>query len=247
MVVDRTAEWSATLPGIRQVAVLGAIALFGTAGCAAEGTSGSPQENISPVAQRSSVISRENIEVQLQPARVKAGQKVWILANCPIPEGGPEHRGTAASKAFRAPVALDPILATPSPSASAGATPAARPWVRGQAVVATGVAPGVYDVNARCEGTNDTGKAGLRVVGEGKKDEPTDKPADKPRDNDGPRSTPKPKRTIISTHAPGTGGGGTAARDTGGAPGMPSGVAVVVLVTVLAGGAGVAAARRRRP
>lgn len=232
------------MPRVRGVAVLGAIALFGVVGCAAEANPGSPGESVSPVA-RQTAISRENIEVQLQPARVKAGEKVWVLANCPIPEGGPEHRGTSSSLAFRAPVTLDPIMATPSPSASAGATPAARPWVRGQAVVAPGTDAGVYDVNARCEGTNDTGKASLRVVADGKpSDRPTDGPSEKPTGK--PSSTPKATRTVISTHGPGTGGGGTAADGPHGDSGMPFGVTGVLLGVALAGGVGVAVARRRR-
>ncbi|OUC95515.1 hypothetical protein CA984_18500 [Streptosporangium minutum] len=200
-------------------------------GCTAEANSGSPGGTASPAVPETG-ISRQDIEVQLQPARVKAGQKVWVLANCPIPEGGPEHRGTASSQIFRTPVTLDPILTTPSPAPSASATPVAKPWVRGQATVAAGSKAGVYDVNARCEGTNDTGKASLRIVTDVK---PT--PKDTP--------TSKPTRTIISTHAPGTGGGGTAA----GGPqdsGMPLGVGGALLAAVLAGGVGFAVVRRRR-
>ncbi|MFJ2030368.1 hypothetical protein [Streptosporangium sp. NPDC087985] len=223
------------MPRVKRVAVLGAIALFGMAGmvgCAAEAESGSPAGATSTTGPETGV-SRQDIEVQLQPARVKAGQKVWVLANCPIPEGGPEHRGTASSQIFRTPVTLDPILTTPSPAPSASATPVAKPWVRGQAMVATGSAAGVYDVNARCEGTNDTGKASLRVVADA-----TPAPKDTP--------TAKPTRTVISTHAPGTGGGGTAA----GGPqdsGMPYGVTGALLAAALAGGVGFAVVRRRRP
>ncbi|MGV9775803.1 hypothetical protein [Streptosporangium sp. NPDC003464] len=206
--------------------------MAGMVGCTAEANSGAPTGTASPTASGSG-ISRQDIEVQLQPARVKAGQKVWVLANCPIPQGGPEHRGTASSKIFRTPVTLDPILTTPTPVPSASATPVAKPWVRGQATVATGSAAGVYDVNARCEGTNDTGKASLRVVTDAK---PT--PKDTP--------TSKPTRTVISTHAPGTGGGGTAAGGPQDA-GMPSGVTWALVAAVLAGGIGFVAVRRRRP
>ncbi|MFD8560825.1 hypothetical protein ACWDOR_07010 [Streptosporangium canum] len=222
------------MPRVKRVAVLGTITLLGVAGmvgCTAEANSGSPGGTASPAVPETG-ISRQDIEVQLQPARVKAGQKVWVLANCPIPEGGPEHRGTASSQIFRTPVTLDPILTTPSPAPSASATPVAKPWVRGQAIVAAGSKAGVYDVNARCEGTNDTGKASLRIVTDVK---PT--PKDTP--------TSKPTRTIISTHAPGTGGGGTAA----GGPqdsGMPFGVGGALLAVVLAGGVGFAVVRRRR-
>ncbi|MEV8633128.1 hypothetical protein AB0395_15855 [Streptosporangium sp. NPDC051023] len=220
------------MPRVKRVAVLGAAALFGVAGCTAQASSGGPEANASPAAQQTT-ISRQDIEVQLQPARVKAGQKVWVLANCPIPEGGPEHRGTASSQVFRAPVTLDPILATPSPAASATSTPTARPWVRGQATVAESAKAGVYDVNTRCEGTNDTGKASLRIVADaGSTSEPT--------------SRSRPTRTVISTHGPGTGGGGTAAGGPHDDQGMPFGVTGTLLVVALAGGAGFMIVRRRR-
>ncbi|MFF5211748.1 hypothetical protein [Streptosporangium sp. NPDC000396] len=219
------------MPRVKRVAVLGAIALFGVAGCTAEANSGNPVSASSPTGQEKA-ISREDIEVQLQPGRARAGQKVWVLANCPIPQGGPEHRGTASSRIFRTPITLDPILTTPSPAPSAGATPVAKPWVRGQATVAAGAEAGVYEVNARCEGTNDTGKASLRIVADSKPSKPS--------------TTPRPTRTVISTHGPGTGGGGTAAggpRDTG----MPFGVTGALLAAALAGGLGFAIVRRRRP
>ena len=148
----------------------------------------------------------------------------------PDPQGGPEHRGTASSKIFRIPVTLDPILTTPTPDPSATATPTPRPWVRGQATVAAGTAVGVYEINARCDGTNDTGKANLRIVA-----------------STTPSATPKPSttRTVISTRAPETGGGGTAA----GGPedsSMPLGMTGLLLGAALAGGIGFAVVRRRR-
>ncbi len=158
---------------------------------------------------------------------------MWVLANCPIPQGGPEHRGTASSRIFRTPVTLDPILATPTPDPASTATPTPRPWVRGQATVAAGVAAGVHEVNARCEGTNDTGSANLRIVAD---TEPSPTPTD---------PTSRPTRTIISTEAPGTGGGGTAA----GGPddsSAPIGTTGVLLALALAGGIGIAVVRRRR-
>ena len=217
------------MPRVKRVAVLGAIALFGMVGCTAEANSGSPTGTPTPTSSEPGS-SRQDIEVQLQPARAKAGDKVWVLANCPIPQGGPEHRGTASSVIFLAPVTLEPILTTPSPNPSATSTPAPRPWVRGQGTVATDTAVGVHEINARCEGTNDTGKANLRVVA-----------------NTTPSATPKPSttRTIISTRAPETGGGGTAA----GGPadsGMPLGTTGVLLGVALAGGIGFAVVRRRR-
>ncbi|MEU3163572.1 hypothetical protein [Streptosporangium sp. NPDC006930] len=221
------------MPSVKRVAVVGAILLFGLVGCSAGAESADPSGTPTP-APPDSGISRQDIEVQLQPARAKAGQKVWILANCPIPQGGPEHRGTASSKIFRTPVTLDPILATPTPDPASTATPTPRPWVRGQATVAEGTAPGIHEVNARCEGTNDTGKANLRIVAD---TEPSSTPTSDP--------TSKPTRTIISTEAPGTGGGGTAA----GGPndsGAPIGTTGVLLALALAGGIGIAVVRRRR-
>ncbi|GAA2864635.1 hypothetical protein GCM10010517_23840 [Streptosporangium fragile] len=221
------------MPSVKHVAVLGAIAIFGMAGCTAEANTGSPS-GTPTAAPPDTGVSREDIEVQLQPARARAGQKVWVLANCPIPQGGPEHRGTASSRIFRTPVTLEPILATPTPAASGTATPIPRPWVRGQATVADGTATGIYEVNARCEGTNDTGKASLRIVDD---TQPSASPTAKP--------SSKPTRTIISTEAPHTGGGGTAAGgpDDGS---MPIGMPGVLLGVALAGGIGVVIARRRR-
>ncbi|WP_436761181.1 hypothetical protein [Streptosporangium sp. V21-05] len=221
------------MPSVKRVAVLGAILLFGLVGCSAGAESASPTGTPTPTPPDSG-ISRQDIEVQLQPARAKAGQKVWILANCPIPQGGPEHRGTASSRIFRTPVTLDPILATPTPDPASTATPTPRPWVRGQATVAEGTAPGVHEVNARCEGTNDTGKANLRIVPD---TEPSSTPSEEP--------TSRPTRTIISTEAPGTGGGGTAAGGPG-ESGAPIGTTGILLALALAGGIGIAVVRRRR-
>ncbi|GAA3422852.1 hypothetical protein GCM10018953_00350 [Streptosporangium nondiastaticum] len=237
------------MPSVKHAAVLGAtlggLTLLGVTGCTAEADSGSGATT-SPAASQTSV-SRGDIEVQLQPARVKAGQKVWILANCPIPQGGPEHRGTGSSRIFRTAVTLDPILVTPSPAPSSSAAPTARPWVRGQATVAPGTAAGVYEVNARCEGTNDTGKASLRVVGDAKPSaKPTAEPSEEASDEPTRKPKPRPTRTVISTRAPSTGGGGTAA----GGPeddGTPLGVPGVLLAAALLGGTGVVIARRRRP
>ncbi|MFF0307264.1 hypothetical protein ACFYSC_07545 [Streptosporangium sp. NPDC004379] len=232
------------MPSVKHAAVLGAtlggLALLGVTGCTAEADS-EPGATTSPAASQTSA-GRGDIEVQLQPARVKAGQKVWILANCPIPQGGPEHRGTGSSRIFRTAVTLDPILVTPSPAPSSSATPTPRPWVRGQATVAPGTAAGVYEVNARCEGTNDTGKASLRVVGETR---PSAAPTEEASEEPTRRPRPRPTRTVISTRAPSTGGGGTAA----GGPdddGSPLGVPGVLLAAALVGGTGVAIARRRR-
>ncbi|GGS80886.1 hypothetical protein GCM10010156_44590 [Planobispora rosea] len=219
------------MPRVKRVAVLGALGgavLLGTVGCTAEANSGNPTGTPTPVVSQPGA-ARANIEVQLQPATLRPGQKVWILANCPIPQGGPQHRGTARSEAFLTAVTLDPILVTPTPAPTGTATPTPRPWVRGQATVAEETEPNVYAVNVRCEGTNDTGTANLRVMA---------------------TSTPSPRptttRTPISTRGPGTGGGGTAA----GGPedsGMPAGMTGVLLAAALAGGIGLAVVRRRRP
>ncbi|MFC4057767.1 hypothetical protein ACFOWE_05650 [Planomonospora corallina] len=208
-----------------RVAAVGAIALIGMTGCTAEPEAENAAATSSPGA---TAPGRADIEVQLQPARVKAGEKVWVLANCPIPQGGPEHRGTASSEVFRTPVTLDPILATPTPVPSGTATPTPRPWVRGQATVAGGVKPGVYDINARCEGTNDTGTASLRVVADST-----------------PSARPTTTRTPVSTKAPHTGGGGTAAGGPEDA-GTPLGAAGVLVAALLAGGVGIAVVRHRR-
>ncbi|GGL06083.1 hypothetical protein GCM10014719_05440 [Planomonospora parontospora subsp. antibiotica] len=215
------------MPRVKRVAVLGAIALIGMTGCTAEPETENAAATSSPAVTATGA-GRVDIEIQLQPARAEAGDKVWVLANCPIPQGGPEHRGTASSEIFRTPVTLDPILVTPTPAPEGTATPTPRPWVRGQATIADGVEPGVYDVNARCEGTNDTGTADLRIVADST-----------------PSAKPTTTRKPVSTKAPHTGGGGTAA----GGPddsGMPMGTTGLLLAAALAGGVGFAVVRRRR-
>ncbi|GIH75831.1 hypothetical protein [Planobispora longispora] len=217
------------MPRVKRVAVLGALGvtvLVGTVGCTAEANS-NPTGTPTPAVSRSGA-ARANIEVQLQPDRLRAGQRVWILANCPIPQGGPQHRGTASSEAFLTAVTLDPIPATASPAPPGTATPLPRPWVRGQATVADDTEPGEYVINVRCDGTNDTGTANLRVLVDST-----------------PTARPTTTRTPISTRGPGTGGGGTAA----GGPedsGMPAGMTGVLLAAALAGGVGLAVVRRRR-
>ncbi|MBG0827784.1 hypothetical protein HS041_08405 [Planomonospora sp. ID67723] len=218
------------MPRVKRVAVLGALgvtALVVTTGCTAE-ASGSPTGTPSPTVSQTGA-GRADIEVQLQPASVRAGGKVWVLANCPIPQGGPQHRGIASSEVFDTAVTLDPILVTPTPAPSGTATPTPRPWVRGQATVADDAEVGVYDINARCEGTNDTGTAALRILPDST-----------------PTARPTTTRTPISTRGPGTGGGGTAAGGPGDS-GMPLGVTGALLAAALAGGVGLAVVRRRRP
>ncbi|MCG5217184.1 hypothetical protein [Streptosporangium sp. KLBMP 9127] len=205
---------------VRHVAIVGAIAVFGAVGCTAEaGTGGSaPTPAATPTA--SPMAGREDITVRLNPDRVIEGETstVWILANCPVPTGGPEHSGTGNSDAFVRAVTLEPV---PPPTSKASPTstaaPEAVPWVRGDARVPRGTDKGTYNVDVKCEGTNDTGRAKLRVAAE---------------------------PSVVPTKAPRAGGGGTAAaaEDTG----VPMGVTGLALVLALAGGIGVAVVRRRR-
>ncbi|GAA3317212.1 hypothetical protein GCM10020219_038130 [Nonomuraea dietziae] len=153
---------------------------------------------------------------------------VWILANCPVPTGGPEHSGTATSKAFLAAVTLDPVPPpTPTATPTTTATPAPVPWVRGDAQVSSTMKRGNYAVSVKCDGTNDTGRATLRVVAAG------------------PTATPTSTRTVVPTKAPGAGGGGTFAKGAEDESGVPFGPAGVLLGLALAGGIGLALRRRR--
>lgn len=172
--------------------------------------------------------SRPTISVQLNPDRVPAGEttSVWILAHCPVPTGGPDHTGTAASKAFvNGSATLDSVPAasvTPSPSASpAGASP----WVRGEAQVPGTVRRGSYRVDVKCDGTNDLGRATLRVVAP-------------PSDDDTPTGLP--------SRAPRAGGGGTYAQDTADESSIPLGPAGALVALALAAGVGIAIKRRTR-
>jgi hypothetical protein len=167
------------------------------------------------------VTTREDITVRLSPDRVVEGEasSVWILANCPVPQTGPEHSGTANSEAFLRAVTLDPVPPpTPTASPTSTAAPAPVPWVRGEAQVRVSADAGRYDVDVKCEGTNDTGTARLRVAAEPE---------------------------VVPTRAPRAGGGGTAAGAVE-EPGVPIGVTGIALLLALAGGIGVAVVRRRR-
>ncbi|NUT42513.1 MAG: hypothetical protein HOV86_21250 [Thermoactinospora sp.] len=180
--------------------------------------------------------SRLNIPVRLDPDRVTEGDpsKVWILANCPVPSGGPAHIGRATSDAFVSAVTLNPAPATTvTPTPATTATPATTtvplPWVRGQADVLTTARPGTYTVDVRCEGTNDTGRATLRIVAEAP-------------------DTPAPTRTATSRPTRiGAGGGGTygkpVAEEESGV--VPIGGAGVVVGLALVAGIGLALRRRR--
>ncbi|WP_219461473.1 hypothetical protein [Nonomuraea rhizosphaerae] len=203
-----SAEWGAAVLRVRRVAYAGAIVMIGLTGCTASAETpattptpggGGPTVTTSPTV----TISRKPIVVQLNPDRVIAGEssKVWILANCPIPTGGPAHTGTASSKAFLSGVTLAtvPASSTISPSPSTSPT---SPWVRGEATVSGTVARGTYVVDVKCDGTNDTGRATLRVV----------------------RATPDTTdETKAPTKAPRAGGGGTFGKDVDDESSMPIG------------------------
>ncbi|MEV0146579.1 MULTISPECIES: hypothetical protein [unclassified Nonomuraea] len=165
---------------------------------------------------------RASIKVELNPDRVTAGEtsRVWILANCPVPTGGPAHTGTATSRAFVSGVPLNP--ATPTPAANATTTPSPGPWVRGEAQVSGTIARGTYRVDVKCDGTNDTGRATLRVV----------------------RADPLP--SDVPTRAPRAGGGGTFGKDVDEGSGLPLAPAGVLLGLALAAGIGIALKRRSR-
>ncbi|WP_093171725.1 hypothetical protein [Sinosporangium album] len=210
---------------------IGALALIGAVGCTAEpeaaelaAGSGAATPTASPTA---AVTGRENVAIRLNPERVTEGERdsVWVLANCPVPEGGPEHSGTATSDAFTRAVTLEPVPTDAegggdSGSSDAPSAPARGPWVRGEARVPGTIDRGTYEVSIKCEGTNDTGTAKLRV-------------AKRPE--------------VVPDRAPKAGGGGTAA---GGGPqeesGMSLGTVALVGAAVAGGGAGFVAWRRRR-
>jgi hypothetical protein len=217
------AEWSSTVPRVRLVAVMGIIMLLGVVGCSAEADSGggtpspaaTPTDTAAqtPAPTATTTGAADDITVRLNPDRVISGENssVWILANCPVPTGGPDHRGAASSEAFSRAITLDPV---PPPTATPGATagPAPIPWVRGEAQVPSTVRAGTYRVNVTCEGTNDTGRADLRVA-----------------------AAP----SVVPTKAPRAGGGGMAAgasveEESGFPVGLTGGVLVAaVLVGVI--------------
>ncbi|MFD9943981.1 hypothetical protein ACFWYW_26825 [Nonomuraea sp. NPDC059023] len=210
--------------------------MIGVVGCTADASTDptatpsasltSPTTTATTSPQATASATRAPIDVQLNPDRVTAGEtsKVWILANCPVPTGGPAHVGTASSNAFLSGVTLNPVPpATPSATpANATATPAPVPWVRGQASVSGTVKRGNYTVDVKCDGTSHTGKATLRVV----------------RATD---DTP----TGVPTKAPRAGGGGTFGQDAGDDSSMPIGPVGVIIGLALAGGAVLILKRRR--
>ncbi|MFC4535124.1 hypothetical protein [Sphaerisporangium dianthi] len=167
--------------------------------------------------------------MQLVPARVQGGatRSIRVRAFCPLPQGGTAYRATARSDAFTGLVTLtQPPPATPAVSSTPVTAVAPPPEVHGFALVDEDTDPGQFQVEVKCEGTNDIGKATLTVVAR-------------------PRATPNPTRTrIVPSRAPRAGGGGTAAGGPAEEPsGIPGGVIAAGLVAALAGG--IAVARRR--
>ncbi|TXK35849.1 hypothetical protein FR742_42525 [Nonomuraea sp. C10] len=143
---------------------------------------------------------------------------MWILANCPAPQGGPAHTGTATSRAFVSGVTLNPTTSggTPSPTGNAGGD-----WVRGQAQISGTVRRGSYRVDVKCDGTNHSGRATLRVA----------------------RAEPLP--SDVPTRAPRAGGGGTFGKEVDEGTSIPLGGVGAAIGLALAVGVGVAVKRRR--
>ncbi|SEG99663.1 hypothetical protein SAMN05444920_113259 [Nonomuraea solani] len=215
--------------------------MIGLTGCTASAESGgptstpsgSPSPSVTATNTTTTTASprpsatRQTVLVEVNPDRVTAGETstVWVMANCPVPGGGPAHTGTATSRAFVNGVALSPVPAaslTPTPTNGSGS-----PWVRGEARVGGAVRRGTYPVEVKCDGTNHTGKGTLRVVR-----------AESDADDDVPTGVP--------TRAPRAGGGGTYAQDVSDESSIPLGPAGVVVALALAAGIGFAVKRRNR-
>ncbi|MEU8265957.1 hypothetical protein AB0B89_02225 [Sphaerisporangium sp. NPDC049002] len=172
-------------------------------------------------------MSRQDIRVQLIPDKVQGGatRSVRVRAFCPVPQGGTDYRATARSDSFTGVVTLtQPPPATPAASSTPVTTTAPLPEVHGFALVDEDAKTGRYQVEVKCEGTNDIGRATLTLTA---------------------RPTATPTRTrAVPTRAPRAGGGGTAAGGPADEPtGIPTGVTVVALLAALGGG--IAVARRR--
>ncbi|WP_146615722.1 hypothetical protein [Nonomuraea aridisoli] len=225
---------------VRRVAYAGAIVMVGLTGCTASAETdptATPTPTVSGTAaptatgSASPTTTRPTISVQLNPDRVPAGEttSVWILANCPVPTGGPAHTGTATSRAFVSGVTLNPVPAASVTPTSTSSPAVASPWVRGEAQVSGTVGRDSYRVDVKCDGTNDMGRATLRVVAP---------PADENEDDDLPTGLP--------SRAPRAGGGGTYAQEAADESSIPLGPAGVLIGLALAAGVGIAIKRRSK-
>ncbi|GII66413.1 hypothetical protein Skr01_64980 [Sphaerisporangium krabiense] len=209
---------------VGRVAVSGAFLLLGGVACTASAqTGGTADPTPAPT------LSRQDIRVQIVPSKVQSGatRSVRVRAFCPVPQGGTDYRATARSNSFTGVVTLtQPPLSTPAASSTPVTTAAPSPEVHGFALVDEDARPGRYEVDVKCDGTNDTGKATFTLTAK--------------------RSEPAPTRTrVVPTRAPRAGGGGTAAGATDEPGGIPTAVTVVVLLGALGGGVALARHRSR--
>ncbi|MBF8188477.1 hypothetical protein ITP53_22660 [Nonomuraea sp. K274] len=219
---------------VRRVAYAGAIVMVGLTGCTASaettptptGSTPAPTApgTAAPTGSPQPTTTRQNILVQVNPDSVPAGEtsRVYVLANCPEPTGGPAHTGTATSRAFINGVTLNPTPAaslTPRPTGTAAG---GSPWVSGEAQVSGTVRRGSYRVDVKCDGTNDMGRTTLRVVA--------------------PEAVP----TDVPTKAPRAGGGGTFGQEAADESSIPLGPAGIVIGLALVAGVGIAVKRRNR-
>jgi hypothetical protein len=235
----QSAEWGAAVLRVSRVAYAGVVLMFGAMGCTAsadttpttQATATTPTtatatttstSTTTATATATATATRRAIDVQINPDRVTAGEtsKVWILAACPMPAGGPAYTGTATSRAFVSGVTMNPTTTTATPRATG--TQASTPWVRGEAQVGGTVRRGDYRVDVKCDGTNDTGHGTLHVS------RATDQ-----------TSSPVP------TRAPRAGGGGTYGKSFDDESSLPLGPAAVVIGLALVAGIAIAAKRRR--
>ncbi|MER6002982.1 hypothetical protein ACIHFD_39255 [Nonomuraea sp. NPDC051941] len=221
---------------VRRVAYAGAIVMVGLTGCTASadanptGTA-TPSPTASGTAAPAATATgsprpstnRQTISVQLNPDRVTAGEtsKVWILANCPVPTGGPAHTGTGTSRAFVNGVVLNPVAGASATPTATATSANGSPWVRGEAQVSGTVRRGSYRVDVKCDGTNDLGRATLRVAAA--------------------EAVP----STVPSKAPKAGGGGTYGMDASDDSSIPIGPAGVLVGLALVAGIGFAVKRRK--
>ncbi|MFI7127674.1 hypothetical protein ACIBQ1_18385 [Nonomuraea sp. NPDC050153] len=217
---------------VRRVAYAGAIVMVGLTGCTASADTdptGTPTPTASGTAAPAATGSprptttRQTISVQLNPDRVTAGEtsKVWILANCPVPTGGPAHTGSGTSRAFVNGVVLNPVAGASATPTATATSANGSPWVRGEAQVSGTVRRGSYRVDVKCDGTNDMGRATLRVAAA--------------------EAVP----STVPTKAPKAGGGGTYGMDESDDSSIPIGPAGLLVGLAVAAGVGFAVKRRK--